>query len=157
MAWTAKKSMQSGGPKSRTLKAWGRASAICVVASPAILLVWDLFESRASDPIGSTTARIGLFLAIAGIAACVHFLAFLLIGLPLFLRYYSRPKSPLWRWLPGILTGTIVGIATVPMVLSLLYGRSIADSFLESAMAGGLYGSVTALACLLNRPSLKQI
>jgi len=68
--------MQGRGSKKQALKAWAKASAICIVASPAILCIWELIESSNSKPVGSATAQIGLFLAVAGIAAGVHFLTF---------------------------------------------------------------------------------
>lgn len=120
-----------------------------------IHFIWEVFESGTSGGIGSASAQIGLFFVIAGIAAAVHFLVFLAIGLPLFLRFYSRPTSPFWRWLPGIITGTTIGIVSVPLVLSVLYGRPLTE-LLHTAFAGGLYGSLTAIACLLNRPSVEQ-
>ena len=142
-------------PKRDALKAWARSSLACIFASPVILFMWELFESGTSGGIGSASAQIGLFFGIAGIAAAVHFLVFLVIGLPLFLRFYSRPTSPFWRWLPGIITGTTIGIVSVPLVLSVLYGRPLPE-LLHTAFAGGLYGSLTAIACLLNRPSVEQ-
>ena len=151
-----KKPMQKEGLQKQALKAWAKASAICVVASPAIFWVSSLFEPPDPDPIGSASAQFGLSLAVAGIAALVHFLAFLLIGLPLFLRFYSRPLSALWRWFPGILTGTLIGFVTVPLVLSVLYSRPVTDNMLQSSLAGGVYGGITALACLLNRPRVEQ-
>lgn len=149
--------MQARRPKKRALKAWAKSSAICVIASPAIFFVWDLVESSSSRAVGSASARIGLFLALAGIAAGVHFLAFLLIGLPMFLHFYSLPDSALWRWVPGILTGTIIGVVSVPLVLSVIYSRPLTLGLLESVLAGGIYGGISAFACLLNRPNVEQV
>lgn len=151
-----KRTMTKAETGSRAFGAWAKASAVCLIASPLIFFVWDLFESSSSQPTGSKSAQIGLFFTVAGIAAAVHFLAFLVIGLPLFLRFYSRPEFPLWRWLPGIITGTMIGIISVPLVLSVLYSRPPTEGLLQTAFAGGLYGSLTAIACLLNRPNVEQ-
>jgi len=148
--------MQGRGSKKQALKAWAKASAICIVASPAILCIWELIESSNSKPVGSATAQIGLFLAVAGIAAGVHFLTFILIGIPIFLHFYSRPQSVLWRWFPGVLVGTVIGITAVPLVLSVIYSRPLSKDLIQSALAGGLYGGVTALASLVNRPNVEQ-
>jgi ABC-type transport system involved in multi-copper enzyme maturation permease subunit len=149
--------MPAQKPNKRALRAWAKSSVICLVASPAIFLLWDLFESSPSHGVGSASAQIGLFLAVAGIAAGVHLLAFLLFGLPMFLSFYSLPDSVLWRWMPGVLTGTIIGIASVPLTLSVLYSRPFTQGLLESALAGAIYGGITALACLLNRPNVEQV
>lgn len=148
--------MQAEELKKRTFKAWLKASAICIVASPAIFVAWDLFESPASLSRTYTTGQISLFLAIAGIGAGVHFLAFLLIGLPIFFRFYSRPKSALWRWLPGIITGMVIGGVTVPLVPFMLNNRPLTEGLLQTFLMGALYGGFTAWACLLNRPNVES-
>lgn len=143
-------------PKRNALKAWAKSSWICIAASPVVLLVWELFESGASEGIGSASAQKGLFFAISGVAAVVHFLAFIAFGLPLFLRFHPAPNSRLWRWPSGIAIGVMIGASSLPIVLALLYRRPIDYRLIETAGGGAFYGGITAMACLLNRPNVKQ-
>jgi len=143
-------------PKRSALKAWARSALVCIVASPVILLVWGLLKSGTSGGIGSVSAQVGLFLAIAGVAAVVHFLAFIAFGLPLFLRFYPAPRSRLWRWPSGIAIGVMIGVLSLPVLLALLYSRPIGHGLFETAVGGAFYGGITAIACLLNRPNVEQ-
>jgi hypothetical protein len=137
--------------KRNALKAWARSSLVCIVASPAILLMWALFEPSTFSGMSLTSAQVGLFFAISGVAAVVHFLAFIVFGLPLFLRFHREPYSRLWRWPFGIAIGAIIGGLSLPIEPALAWGRPI-DYGLESVALGAFYGVVTAIACLLNRP-----
>ncbi len=129
---------------------------VCIVASPAILLIWELFESNTSGGMSLTSAQVGLFFAISGVAALTHFLAFIVFGLPLFLRFYRVPYSRLWRWPFGLVIGAIIGASSVPFVPALAWGHSIDHELLQTAALGAFYGAVTAIACLLNRPDVEQ-
>jgi amino acid transporter len=93
-------------------------------------------------------------LAISGIAAAVHFLAFLLVGLPLFFQFYPRPESRLWQRLPGMMLGLVIGCVSV---LCVLYQRPLTCALGQSIFAGGVYGLATAWACLMNRPRFKHV
>ena len=146
--------MEAKGQIKKALRAWTKASVICVISSPAIFLVWDMVESPHSAL--RTSSQIGLFLAVSGIASLVHFFAFIAIGLPIFLRFYSQPESLLWRWLTGILTGIMIGSISAPSVLPLIFNRPFTQDFMQSIFVGGLYGCITALACLTNRPDIEQ-
>ena len=144
-------------PKRTALRAWARSSWICIPASPAILIIWELFESGVSEGVGSAFSQIGLFFAIAGVAAVVHFLAFVAVGLPLFFRFHPAPGSRLWKWPSGIAIGVVIGASLLPFVLAILYGRPIDYALTETAAVGALYGGITAIACLLNRPNVEQV
>jgi amino acid transporter len=74
-------------------------------------------------------------LAISGIAAAVHFLAFLLVGLPLFFQFYPRPESRLWHWLPGMMLGLVIGCVSV---LCVLYQRPLTCALGQSIFAGSM-------------------
>jgi H+/Cl- antiporter ClcA len=143
-------------PKRDALKAWAKSSFVCIVASPAIFMIWELLESGPPGGGNLTSAQIGLFLAISGVAAVTHLLAFTVFGLPLFLRFHREPSSRLWQWPFGIVVGLIIGTLAVPFVPALAWGRPIGQGLIEGATMGALYGTVTAIACLLNRPNVEQ-
>ena len=143
-------------PKGSALKAWARSALVCIFASPVILLTGKLLGSGSSGGIGSVNAQVGLFLAIVGVAAVVHFVAFIAFGLPLFLRFYPEPCSRLWRWPFGVAIGVVIGVLSLPVLLALFYSRPIGHGLFETAVGGTFYGGITAIACLLNRPKVEQ-
>lgn len=118
--------------------------------------MWELFEAGPPKSMNWTSAQIGLFFAISGVAAVTHFLAFTVFGLPLFLRFYREPYSRLWQRPFGIAVGLIIGTLAVPFVPALAWGHPIGQGLIEGATMGALYGTVTAIACLLNRPNVEQ-
>ncbi len=141
--------------KRNALRAWTRSSLVCIIASPAIFLIWDFFESGTSGVMNSLSGQLGLFLVISAVAAVVHYSAFIALGLPLFLRFHRKPYSRVWRWPFGIAIGATIGILTVSFVPALAWGRPVDHTLFESAAMGALYGAVTAIACLLNRPNVE--
>jgi len=86
----------------------------------------------------------------------IHFLAFLVFGLPLFLLFHPKPGSRLWRWPFGIAIGAIIGVLSLTVVLALAYSRPV-NQELFGTVGGALYGSITAIACLFNRPNFEQV
>jgi len=143
-------------PKKSALKAWARSSWVCIVASLVIFPIWDFFESNTSRVTSLSSAQLGLFFFVSGVAAVIHFLAFIAFGLPLFLRFHREPCSRLWQWPYGIAIGATIGTLSVSFVPALAWGRPIGHALYESAFMGALYGTVTAIACLLNRPKMSN-
>lgn len=50
-----------------------------------------------------------------------------------------------------------IGALSLPVVLALVYSRPIGNGLFEAAFGGAIYGGITAIACLLNRPKVEQV
>lgn len=86
-----------------------------------VLFLWNISEGERSAPLRS-------FVVVAAIAAGIHFLAFLMIGLPIFLRYHRFPQTTVWKWREGLVSGTLIGMAMVPLVMGMFYGGRIMNA-----------------------------
>ena len=137
----------------KAMKAWAKASVVCIIASPLIFSIGTLlFEANLFERIGSKSFRqilyyLKLMIAFSCVAVVGHFTAFAILGIPIFVKLYPNPNSLLWKWSAGSITGAILGGVTLPLV------------FLEPdprlAFIGVIYGMITAWACLLNRPDVE--
>ena len=68
---------------------------------------WEFHEGEFS--VGKIWAQWQLNLGVFGMAMAVHFLAYAVTGLPLFLVFYRRPSSPLWRFPVVLVLGFFSG------------------------------------------------
>ena len=135
------------------IKAWAKSSLVCLVASPFIYLIIVLFEypnlfEKLNSASPASFNNLVICLCISGVASVVHFLAFMVIGLPMFLKFYSRADVLLWKWSSGSVIGAKIGGL-------LLSPFMIADP--KNIFLGLGYGMITAWACLINRPDAAQI
>lgn len=141
--------------KPRTsFKAWA-ASLPLALGIPVV--VWGLFWGY--DEIRSMNqwswSEFNGQAAILGIATLIHFLAYVVTGLPVFLCQYGQPHSRIWMPTVGIPLGAILGVITILSLFSAFDGgvRVLLQGGLY--VLGGGYGTATAIAAVLQRPTLR--
>ena len=129
------------------MRAWLN-SALIALAVP--LPVWFAFQYWGS-PLSERFSP--LFLAIVGVASLVHLLAYVIFGMPIFLRFYRNAESPIWKLHNSLALGFLLGI--VAMLFTLLCLRYSAHTFSNPQvyLTGGAYGLVSALSAYLVRPN----
>lgn len=93
-----------------------------------------------------------LSLIFAGCAVVVHFFAYLVTGLPIFLACFRNAFSPIWT--PRVLIPVGILLATIAVqFVPLLVGNPAAPAAeLAIYLMGVGYGFVTAIAALRQRP-----
>jgi len=80
-------------------------------------------------------------LSLLALAAGIHFLAYALTGLPMFLRWFRNPRSLIW-YLPA-------AVATGMVTATLIF---VALDLLNLSYIGAAYGFITAFAAWRQRP-----
>ena len=121
--------------KTKALKAW-LASLPLALLPP--LVIWTVM-ALAKEGIDSD--GVGLLRVVLGYSAVVHFTAYLITGLPIFLLQFGKPDSTVWT-LPGAI---ISGIALGGLPLGLLGAP-------QMFLIGIPYGVITAIAAYRQRP-----
>lgn len=86
---------------------------------------------------------------ILGITVLVHFIGYLLTGLPLFSYHYKNPGSLLWKPIPGVFSGALLGM----LIVIVLFGEGRLTFQPPVFLVGVAYGTFTALAALRQRPA----
>jgi ABC-type phosphate/phosphonate transport system permease subunit len=74
------------------------------------------------------------------VSLIVHFLAYLVTGLPLFAYFWKHPDSLLWKLPNAIFAGTFIG-AVVPLVLTGFASSDVGPA----CVLTGFYGAITAV------------
>ena len=112
---------------------------------------WDSFSAFADCGVISVLSAASLCLILGsilmgGIAVYlvyitvpVHILAYTTIALLMFLFYWPRPESRVWKWQVALPLGFLLGIA--PLMIMTIY-----DS--DWLLMGGAHGVVSAIAAL---------
>ncbi|MFT6863075.1 MAG: hypothetical protein ACJAVK_001636 [Akkermansiaceae bacterium] len=98
-----------------------------------------------------------MFVALgAGVGVFIHFVAYLMIGLPLYLLFW-RTGAELWTWKRGLLTGSGLG-AFVLLAISLMGGGlpTSLGELMGGCFLGGGYGLITAGAAIVSRRELER-
>ena len=130
--------------------AWLKSLPVALVLPLPFWIINELVASPSSEKLNS------MFFFVLGIAVLIHGVYFAVLGLPLFLRYYSIPSSPIWHLRWAAFTGASLGVAGFCLTL-LLFGfpeRILRDP--TTYFAGAGYGLATALAAYLVRPKQSE-
>lgn len=137
-----------------SLKAWA-ASLPLALGIP--IVVWGLFwgygEIRRVNQ--WSWSEFNGEAAAFGIATLIHFLAYVVTGLPIFLCQYGQPHSRIWMPTVGIPLGAVLGVIAI---LSLFSPFDTGEPVLLQGslyVLGGGYGTATAIAAVLQRPTLR--
>lgn len=137
--------MKTGTKRRGPLGAWLLSLPLALGCPTALWLIAGIFGQ---EPVT---------LIVAGVALLVHLVAYLVTGLPIFLRCFRNASSSIWRPQVGVPVGALLGVLGM-LFLGLLLRRS-ADPLENPALylLGGGYGVVTAIAALIQRPNLQTI
>lgn len=93
-------------------------------------------------------------LMVIGIMMLVHFSAYLVTGLPIFLCLYRETNSPIWTPVIGVPVGALLGMIAYFLTFAFLSGYRqsvLLDPYFYVVGVG--YGVATAIAALLHRPT----
>ena len=113
---------------------------------------WDSFWAFAESGVLSVVSAVVLGSLISSItsgdpnvivvliAGIVHLVAYAVIGLPLFLIYWPKPRSIVWKWYVALPLGLILGMTPLFIIDP--------HSQYELFLIAGAYGVVSTVATL---------
>jgi len=115
------------------------------------ILIWGTSQWRGLDRLNRYEIKGSAI--ILGVTILVHFLAYVVTGLPIFLSRYERANSPIWMADIGIFLGAAVGALAVFFLLGIFdrTGTTLFQPF--PYLIGAGYGVATAIAVLFRRPT----
>ncbi len=124
------------------LGAW--AASLPLALFPPVVL-WVLCISVMSP------ASVFYGVVIAAVSCAVHWISYLVTGLPIFLWKFRKPESLVWRLPVSLAVGALCGPG-VAMVLILRNTASPSDLPAGPLIVCGLYGLITAVSAHRQRP-----
>ena len=132
-------------------EAWGRS--LCYV------LLWPLAGygiAAIMTALGTTPSYASFWLLGAGVSLVVHFIAYFVIGLPIYLAFW-KTRPDIWTFRIGLGLGTVAGGLSM-VAITILNGSQdyTFDRFLGAFVFGGLYGLVTAVGAIVSRRKNKN-
>ena len=87
------------------------------------------------------------------IAACLHLFFYALLGIPIFLRYYSIPSAAIWQLHNSIIFAALLGLALNTLLIGLI--AFVVQSWPDYLLVGPSYGVVTAIAAHFFGPKFR--
>jgi hypothetical protein len=130
--------------------AWLRSLPIALSLPVPIWIINELVSSPSSEKLSS------LFFVVLGIAVFVHLIAYAILGLPIFYRFYSSPTSLIWDIRTALAFGGVLGIIGICLTF-FLFGYST-YTFKDPMIyiSGFGYGVATGIAAYLVRPTKSE-
>lgn len=123
--------------KTKALKAWLASLPLALLAPMIIWAVIFEFLEKWDLQFGDLPALLAIF----SLAGAIHFIAYALTGLVIFLFCFKKPHLKIWTFLGAVLTGTGAG-ALVFVIFD----------FATLSYVGAAYGLITAIAAYRQRP-----
>lgn len=96
-------------------------------------------------------------LVFAAYSALVHGVAFLLLGLPVFLIYWPRKESIVWSWSFGPFLGFFVAMIPTSIAHGLVHGVGSSSNYHETICLIGAYGVLSALVCIWHSKNIRRL
>lgn len=138
--------------KCSSCNAWLKTLPVAL-GLPAVvwILFWGISQWRGLDELNRYEFK-GAAIVLS-ITILVHFLAYAVTGLPIFLSCYTKAGSPIWMADIGIPFGAVLGALAVFFLLLIFYRTGTTWFQPISYLIGAGYGVATATGALLQRPT----
>jgi len=130
--------MKNTSATSIPLQAWAASVPLALLLP---LPLWIASTAILGDLDGETLVQLCM-------PIIIHFAAYLLTGLPIFLAVYRKPNSPVWKLPVALSLGTALGASAL--------GLTFFGWGLHFILIGAGYGLLTAIAAYRQRPQLLQ-
>lgn len=135
-----------------SFKAWLKSLPLALGLPAGIwILIWGTTQWRGLEQ--TSRSEINGVAIILGVTILVHLLAYVVTGLPIFLCRYKEAHSPIWMPEIGVPLGAAVGALVVFLTLGIFYRTGTTLLQPIPYLIGAGYGTATAIAALLQRPT----